>query len=374
MLKKITICLFLFGLTFSGGLRALGASKNEPLAMPIIPSIRAMGNAYTAVSNDEYSVFYNPAGYATIKDSVVTVFSLGIKANIDDPALNLYNAIVSGKNVTSTSNLTTYFSDITVSPGMAGPIYFGRVGDNYGFAFYNNIYAVIDTQPGAIIPSASFYGYGDLGFIGGYGLNIPFIEGLSAGFNLKVILRVKSSIEGTIIYLVDTLEDTSNIPIGKAIGFGGDIGLLYQPVSFLKIGLNFRDFFGTHFSSWESLTSASTSFSKSYIKPRIAFGIALYPLATMSEENNFENLVIALDYTDLLNYSNFLGKIKFGVGINAFKIIRLRGGLDGGFLSGGIGFDLKIFHLDIAYYVDELGAYQGANPVQNLMLNFAFKW
>lgn len=374
MLKKIAIYLLLTFPVFYTGLNAFGASKNEPLAMPIIPAIRAMGNAYTAIANDEYSVFYNPAGYVSIKDSVVTVFSLGIKTNIDDPALNLYNALVSGKNVTSTSNLITYFSDITLSPGITGPIYFGRVGDNYGFAFYNNIYAVLDTRPGAIIPSASFYGYGDLGFIGGYGFNVPFVQGLSAGFNLKVLLRVKSSIEGTVVYLIDTLENTSNIPIGKAIAFGGDIGLLYQPVNFFRVGINFRDFFGTHFSSWESLTSASTSFSKSYIKPRLALGITLYPLATMTGEKNFENLVIALDYTDLLSYSNFLGKIKFGIGINAFKIIRLRAGLDGGFLSGGIGFDLKIFHLDIAYFIDELGAYQGANPVQNLMFNFAFKW
>jgi len=244
------------------------ADNTEPLSMPILPMVRAMGGAFTGVTGDENCVFYNPAGYALIENGIITVFSLGIKANIDDSALDLYNALISGEDITSSSNIEKYLTNTTVSPGVAGPIYFGRVGNNFGFAFYNNLYAVLDTNPGGILPSAEFYAYTDLGFVGGYGFSFPFIKNLYAGFNLKVLMRVKSQLEGTVVYIIDTISDTSKIPLAKAIGFGGDIGFIYTPVKWFGVGVCAKDFFGTRFSSWEPLNQSETGFGKSYIKPR----------------------------------------------------------------------------------------------------------
>jgi len=336
--------------------------------------VRAMGGAFTAIANNENAVFYNPAGYATIDDGIISVFSLSIKANIDDSAIKLYNALISGKDVTSTDNLTNYLNNTKIAAGISGPIYFGRVGNNFGFAFYDNADIFLSTRPGAILPIANLNAYSDLGFVGGYGLKLPFLNNLYAGLNLKVLLRVKSSIDGTILAVIDSVSDTSNLPIAKAIGFGGDLGILYSPLTWCSFGLAAKDFFGTYFSNWENLNSSTETFSKSYIKPRISFGVAVYPLITISESEESRNLVLALDYSDLLDYSSILSNIKFGVAFKTLRIINLMGGIDGGYLSGGVGFDLKIFHLNLAYFVDEKGSYPGANPVQNLVLNLAFRW
>ena len=54
--------------------------------------------------------------------------------------------------------------------------------------------------------------------------------------------------------------------------------------------------------------------------------------------------------------------------------MEIYGGFDGGYLSGGLGLTFKVFHMHFIYYVDELGAYPGANPAQNVLINFEFKW
>jgi hypothetical protein len=347
--------------------------NSEPPAQPILPMVRAMGDAFTAVANDENTIFYNPAGYALITEGIISVFSLGIKVNIDDSALKLYSALISGKDVTASGNLDNYLSDTTVAPAITGPIYFGRVGNNFGFAFFDSIRITMDTRPGGLLPTADFDAYTDLGFVGGYGCQLPWVKNLYGGINLKVLLRAKSSIEGTVLDVIDTVGDTSEIPFAKAVGFGADLGLLYLPYPWMSVGLNAKDFFGTRFSSWEALNQ-STPFPRSLIKPRLAFGVAFYPLKEGGESKNFKNFIIAVDYSDLFDYSVVLSNVKLGVSFNTLRIVNLRAGFDGGYPTFGIGFDLNIFHLSIVYFVDELGAYTGAQPVQNGMIDFTFKW
>jgi len=374
ILKKfILTILFFISISISTGL-VFAKDNTEPPAMPLLPMVRAMGGAFTAIANDENAVFYNPAGYATIDDGIISVFSLGIKANIDDSALKLYNALISGKDITSSDNINDYLSNTKIAAGISGPIYFGRVGNNFGFAFYDNTDVFLSTRPGSILPTGDLNLYGDLGFVGGYGLPLPFLNNLYAGFNLKVLLRVKSSVNGTILGIIDTVSDTSNLPIAKAVGFGGDLGILYFPLTWCSFGLAAKDFFGTHFDNWENLSNSKETFPRSYIKPRISFGVAIYPLKTISESKESDNLLIALDYSDILDYSSIFSNIKFGVAFKTLRIIDLRGGIDGGYICGGIGFDLKIFHINLAYFVDERGTYPGANPFQNLVLNLALRW
>lgn len=352
----------------------LAAVNTEPLARPVIPQVRGMGGAFTAVANDEKAVFYNPAGYAAIDEGKISVFSLSTSLNIDRPALKVYGAIATGVNVFLPSNQEKYFSNTTIAQGVGGPIYFGRVGNDFGFSFYNSFSSTLDSRPGGFAPFAEYLAYSDIGFVGGYGFKLPFLDNLYAGFNLKVILRAKIETSGTLADVLSTLQDTSHTPLAKAIGFGGDVGFLYRPIPSFAVGFAVTDFFGTWFSDWQIMTFSEEEYPRSYIKPRIPFGVALYPLATSGETEDVDRLVIALDYSDLLDYTSFLSNIKFGVSFSTYKVLSIYGGFDGGFLSGGIGLRFKIFHTSLVYYVDELGAYPGANPVQNILLNFAVKW
>lgn len=372
---KACICRCLLILTITTLLIMSAASPSraidntEPVSQPTLPMVQAMGGAYTAVASDESTVFYNPAGYAVIKDPILIVSVLDLSINIDDSAIDVYKAIINGEDLSDPDNITKYLNDTTVSFGLSGPIYFGRVGNNFGFSFYDTGRALLDTTPGALQPYADYYTFTDLGFIGGFGYRI--VDSLYAGFNFKVILRLKSELHGTATEVIEAIED-DNVPVAKSVGFGGDLGLLYRPLSWFALGLNARDFFGTRFMTWEDI-SGTQNYPSSMIKPRLAFGIAFFPLRTEKDIPR-NDIVIALDYWDIFDTSSPLTNIKFGVMINTLGFLDLRGGIDAGYLTGGVGFHLKFFHFSTAYYVKELGAYPGSKPLQTLTFEFAFKW
>jgi len=66
--------------------------STEPVSQPILPMVQAMGGAYTAVASDESTVFYNPAGYAVIKDPIRVISVLDLSINIDESAIDVYKA------------------------------------------------------------------------------------------------------------------------------------------------------------------------------------------------------------------------------------------------------------------------------------------
>jgi hypothetical protein len=351
-----------------------GADNSEPPAEPILPMVRAMGGAYTAVASDQNAIFTNPAGYALVKDRIISVFTLGIRIPIDESALKIYGGILDGTDVTSSENVDEYFNNTTLTPGLTGPFQFGRVGDNFGFAFYNNLDVRLVTNPAGILPEATYSSYNDLGLVGGYGLQLPFLENFYAGFNLKVVLRLKSEIDGTLIAVIDTASDPESIPLAKAIGFGSDLGLLYSPATWCRLGLAAKDFFGTRF-HWETTSESGVAYEPSYIKPRVAIGAAFFPLAPKERSSKgFSNLILAVDYADLLDFSPFFSNVKVGASFDTLKVITLRFGIDAGYFTGGVGFDLKWTQIELAYFVDELGVYPGSSPAQSVMLNFALRW
>jgi hypothetical protein len=335
--------------------------------------VRAIGGAFTAVASDQNAVFANPAGYALVKDRIVSVMSFGLRLNVDESAIKLYEGILDGVDVSAPENVDEYFSSLTLTQGITGPFQIGRVGDNFGFVFYNNVDARLVTQPGGILPEAEFQTYSDLGLVGGYGAALPFLENLYAGFNMKVILRVKSGLDGTIVDVVDAVSDVDSVPVGKAVGFGGDLGVLYAPAPWCRLGLAAKDFFGTRF-SWETVNGPGADFAPSYIKPRIPLGAAFFPLGAEKESKGFSNFIVAVEYADLLDYSSFFSNVRFGASFDTLKIITLRLGFEGGYLAGGIGFDLKVASIELAYFVYELGSYPGSSPAQNVMLNVALRW
>jgi hypothetical protein len=90
--------------------------------------------------------------------------------------------------------------------------------------------------------------------------------------------------------------------------------------------------------------------------------------------------ILALDVTDVLELSGLEGddltdelleNTHFGASLRLLSIVDLRYGLNSGYQSFGVGFDLLIFHLDAAYYLLEYGDSLGDNTTDAFSLRFS---
>ena len=90
--------------------------------------------------------------------------------------------------------------------------------------------------------------------------------------------------------------------------------------------------------------------------------------------------VLAVDVVDIMSMSGLQGddlkrafyeQTRLGASVRLLSILDVRGGISQGYKSIGAGFDLLIFHIDAAYYVQEYGASIGDKPIDALSLRFS---
>ncbi len=90
--------------------------------------------------------------------------------------------------------------------------------------------------------------------------------------------------------------------------------------------------------------------------------------------------IIAVDVVDVMSMSGLQGddlkrafyeQTRLGASVRLLSILDVRGGISQGYKSIGAGFDLLIFHIDAAYYVQEYGASIGDKPIDALSLRFS---
>lgn len=89
---------------------------------------------------------------------------------------------------------------------------------------------------------------------------------------------------------------------------------------------------------------------------------------------------VAVDVVDLVglfgdfSMTNFLARLKLGAELELLNFIELRAGLNGGYTSVGVGFNILIFHVEASYYWNEFGNVLGEKDVDALTLRFNLLW
>jgi hypothetical protein len=90
--------------------------------------------------------------------------------------------------------------------------------------------------------------------------------------------------------------------------------------------------------------------------------------------------IIAVDVVDITSMGGLQGddltrafyeQTRLGASVRLLSILDVRGGISQGYKSIGAGFDLLVFHIDAAYYVQEYGASIGDKPIDALSLRFS---
>jgi hypothetical protein len=367
-----------------------------------------MGDAFSAMADDQNIFFYNPAGTVQRTGGMVTLLELPV--TIGEDFKDAYDFISDNEDkLTEFDTLSGQEQadlirkmDETITPlnpslavGVPNVNYLAGGEDRrvfWGIGGFGQVQGSFKLNTG-IVPSVDY----DLNQDAIIPLNLAvrfnevrWLPGkLGVGTNLKYIKRNQIRDE-RVSFL--QLEDFDSPPVQSASGFGADLGFLYQPNSRWNFALTSLDFLGTSLDFDE--VSAEKGFQSkpsrtSSIKARWNLGFAwtpgrfsYWPGKGLRTGNR---LTLAMDIRDIANSES---KVFFDDGLLAetagthihlgaeyrWWFLRLRGGFNQGYPSFGLGVDWPLLKLDYAYFSDELGRHAGTLEQANHMLALGFRF
>ncbi len=395
-MKKL---IFLFSIFLVGNLLAYG----EPF---FIRDSRAlgMGSAFTAMTDDDNCLFYNPAAVAASKREHLTALQLGAtigddvkggyswykdnQDNLDnmdslknsDP--NKYNALMTDiVNKISNLRILTEFNFPQISYIRPGKFL------SFGFGFYTDALVLADINPGIIVPTIDI-----LGRIDGI---VPVAFGktflgnrLAVGVSPKIVLRNK--FEENRMTFLEMENFNPEFQTGKSIGW--DIGAIYKLKKNLNVALAIKDFGGTKIDYpevWDTDYSTETPKYAAHSEmthPQMNVGLSYRPKKLVYWPGKSLNLpdkmfLITADLWDIWHTKNetlwsdhLWPKIHFGVEANLLSILRLRFGLNQGYPTYGFDINLLLFHIEYARWADELGMFAGEIPDWKQKISLTLKY
>jgi len=348
----------------------------------------AQGGSYVAVAEGYNSIFTNPAGFAE-GDPSFTMPSLTLWVHAD-PLRYLEHFFGGTHN-------TDYLLDEATDGG------FG-IGAATGLAYVGNglgLGLVMQVDSFIYGPQASGLA-GDtqatLSLVGGYAvsLNVLGVD-LSIGAALRPFARLHTPLSGDAAYelltafggeknIFSALNDKATL---HGVGLAIDLGLIAKMGSF-RLGLSFRDLGSTPIiyktSSFETVRSylgtnlvfpEGNAVSDNYLIPMtVNAGVAFSPV--WGNSGSALDLVVHTEIRDLVAFfegeGDVLTHLHVGAELGLWDRIALRGGLNQGYATFGLGLELKFVELDLAYFTRELGDSYGAIPSSGFAVELALRF
>ena len=368
-----------------------------------------MGGAGIAVQNNADSLYINPASLG----------AKGLVFNIPNVAVTLYNI----KSYNDEGILDTIIDDPTGIMDNAGSIAGGllqsdvfNLGRNKlatidaGIGFKAGRFALaVDTQVNLNVynddgnlDSLKIIPQVDVALTTGLGLRffrdnaINFDVGFSAGLNLRAFTRAVDY--DTVMDMfendkgVDDILGSHTTAIGWAVPlsfgvnvnfpFGFTISAVASNINIINGGYNFKQ---TDFNKIQddpmgeifSAIGADEFTAKSDMNLALGFGWA----PDLGGWEWLADPTVAIDFVDLIglfddfSLNSFLARLKMGAEIKLFKVLEVRGGLNGGYVSLGLGVNLfKVIHLEASYYWNEFGETLGDKDVDAFTIRANIFW
>jgi hypothetical protein len=366
-----------------------------------------MGDALTALADDQNVFFYNPAGSVQRTGSMVNFLDVSLTASKD--AIDFYSFL--NDNEDALKNFDNLSSDDQVAlidkiqkemlplkptfgvtaPNvsyLSGPL-FGRV--HWGAGFFGQVSGRMGFNPIVVTPTLYYDINVDAIPTGNLSVKLkqlPLIPGsLGVGANVKWIRRGRVSETAVETFAMDNYEAP---PAQIGNGFGMDFGTLYQPTPRWNVAVSVSDFGGTTIKydalSAENGFDAQPAHSEE-IKARWNTGVAWTPGRIGWESFGIplhDRLVLAADVRDFANKEDKIfadggladtAGTHFHLGAEyRWWFLRLRTGANQGYFTGGVGIDWPMLKLDYAYYADELSPFAGTSrhPAHRVSFTFGF--
>lgn len=322
------------------------------------PQALLMGDAFTAVNDDEFTLFYNPASMGRHKS---------------DFSLTPFNPQASGTNILNDMDRFKDFPDEPVAASkllMDYPAHASasivpgfklfNVGvsflasESYDVLLRNRARPMLDVdmksdkgiQVGVGIPlgSSRISRKSQTGSQTSFGIGAKYIErtGVRDTLGLTSTTGIQAIGKDELQQILQTLGQV------KGIGYGFDAGLEHvvkHGNSKFVAGLSALDITGTKFKEQYNEHNLQVS----DIKDQVNLGLAV------GQDFTLFHYILSADFRGLNDQMDFGKRTRFGaqIGIPGVKLL---GGINSGYYSYGAMLDLKVIKLTAGFYDMELGA------------------
>ncbi len=348
----------------------------------------AQGGSYVAVAEGYHSIFTNPAGFAE-GDPSLTMPSLNLWVHADP--LRYIGHFLGGNH--NTDYLLVEAADGGFGIGAATGLAY--VGNGLGLGLVMQVDSFIYGPQATGLAGDT---HATLSLVGGYAISLNVLGvDLSIGAALRPFARMHTPLSSDAAYeLLTAFGGEKNIFSalnGKAtlhgVGLGIDLGLIAKMGSF-RVGVSLRDLGNTPIiyktSSFETVMShlganlvfpEGNAVSGNYLIPMtINAGLAFSPVWGSSD--SALDLVVHTEIRDLValfeGEGDILTHLHVGAEMGLLDSVVLRGGLNQGYVTFGLGLTFKFVELDLAYFTRELGDSYGETPSSGFAVEVALRF
>ena len=317
-----------------------------------------MGDAYTALADDDSSLFYNPSGLARVKGLNWKVFDVDAGASGVQAYQKFENLKSSSSGSGFANELDNFYGD-HVWTGVGGESIFTM--PMVGVGVYDHAQATVQLD-NPVYPQMHTRIINDYGYVMGVG--VPVAPVLLVGADVKYIKRTGTDSTYGPSFLADLQPSdiTSNLT-GWGIGYGADLGVTaLVPAPF---------FTASFAAAWKNI--GNTTFTSQTGTPIPMEEANLTLGAALKFDTPFLSISPDVDFIYLNDPTlQLTRKINFGVEIG-LPLLDIRGGFHEGYYTAGIGVNLGLFRVDAATYGVELGDYPGQIEDRRYVLQFTMQ-
>ncbi|MCR4789480.1 MAG: hypothetical protein K5839_00205 [Treponemataceae bacterium] len=340
---------------------------------PSFPSIYTarevgLGNNYIADYSTFFSIFSNPANCGLTGDKFLfPMISADMSGDLAE-SYDLMRTLTTG----SESEIADYISSMDGAKSKlssTGPLTFGRVKNNFGFAIVNSTYLTSDIAAGT--DDSNLVGGEQLlmNFGYAYPIKLPKNTRIAIGLGLKTWTDIQGDYTGNFATAFANIKDNnlSFFPIYASAGFGLDAGITFSIVDVVIISVAWENFFAASvsekFDTLDSIKTFQFNYSVCTNMPmddNLSAGLGLkLPLAKVTK-NFLTTTNIYAQYSDIITVAmtkpeNYFSTLSLGAEIEMFNTITFRWGMNNDSMGGGIGLKAAAIHLDAAIYSTKIG-------------------
>lgn len=328
-----------------------------------------MGNAFTAIADDENAAFYNPAGLADTEEGKVEL--LNPKIDVSTNTLDFQKDASDLKTGDTAGAVDMMRKYIGKHQHLAATEFLNYTRHNFEIGGLAKVgFDAEVNSPSYPVLQADLVN--DTGVV--IALAHSFLDdSLRLGATLKYIQHKRFYKEYTAVDIADknTSYNFSN-DLKSGNKFGGDIGATYQfenenwkP----RVSMVIQNVGGMDFGDYQA-TATSPVVPNAY-KQQVNLGFAV-------TRELWGKVILAMDYDDItgnVGTDKDKGKrLHMGAEWKLPKILALRVGLNQGYVSYGAGLDFWLLKLDYAYYKEEVGAYAGQREDARHVVELSLGW